>query len=198
MNPELTDAPTAIVSVSPVVLPVPGRGTDLQVRVSAPSKGTDLPVIVFSHGFGKSADAYAPLVDIWASHGFVVVQPTHLDSTTLNLPPEDLRTPLIWRIRVQDLTSAIDQLDIVQAAVPELTGRMDRSRIALAGHCWGGQSIGMLLGARVVGPDGRPGESLTDPRVSAGVLLAATGTGGADLTPFAAQNFPFMSPDSPS
>jgi hypothetical protein len=34
--------PTPVVSVKPVVLPAPGRGADLQVRVSAPATGRDL------------------------------------------------------------------------------------------------------------------------------------------------------------
>jgi len=53
----------------------------------------------------------------------------------------------------------------------------------------------MLLGARVIGADGRPGADATDARVKAGVLLATTGVGGEDLTPFAQQHFSFMSPD---
>lgn len=76
---------TPVVSAKPNVLPAPGRGEDLQVRVSAPATGRELPIIVFSHGFGWSMDGDAPLVDFWAAHGFVVVQPTHLDSRTLNL-----------------------------------------------------------------------------------------------------------------
>jgi len=186
--------PTPVVSVGPVVLADPGRGTDLQVRVSAPTTGSQLPVIVFSHGYGWSAGGYAPLVDFWASHGFVVVQPTHLDSRTLNLPPDDSRTPLIWRIRFADLRHVIDQLDALEAAVPGLAGRVDHSRIAVAGHSWGGQSASMLLGARVLDADGQPGEDLTDPRVTAGLLLSTTGTGGTDLSPFAAEHFPFMNP----
>jgi pimeloyl-ACP methyl ester carboxylesterase len=186
--------PTPVVSVGPVVLADPGRGTDLQVRVSAPTTGSQLPVIVFSHGYGWSAGGYAPLVDFWASHGFVVVQPTHLDSRTLNLPPDDSRTPLIWRIRFEDLRHVIDQLDALEAAVPGLAGRVDHSRIAVAGHSWGGQSASMLLGARVLDADGQPGEDLTDPRVTAGLLLSTTGTGGTDLSPFAAEHFPFMNP----
>ncbi|MFI7134162.1 hypothetical protein ACIBQ1_51440 [Nonomuraea sp. NPDC050153] len=35
---------------------------------------------------------------------------------------------------------------------------------------------------------------LSDARVKAGVLLATAGKGGADLTPFAAEHFPFMNP----
>jgi predicted dienelactone hydrolase len=186
--------PTPVVSLRPVVLPVPGRGADLHVRVSAPATGGELPIIVFSHGFGASMDEYDPLVGYWAAHGFVVIQPTHLDSRTLDLAPDDPRQPEIWRIRIDDLKRVLDHLDLVEEAVPGLAGRLDRSRIAVAGHSWGGQTASTLLGARVLDADGVPGEDLSDPRISAGVLLATTGTGGADLAPLAAEHFPFMSP----
>ncbi|GIG66713.1 alpha/beta hydrolase family protein [Phytomonospora endophytica] len=179
-----------IVSARPVVLPSPGRGEDLQARVTAPVTGRDLPVIVFSHGFGWSMDGYAPLADHWAAHGFAVIQPTHLDSRTLNLAPDDPRTPEIWRFRVDDLIGAIDGLDALEAAVPGLAGRLDPTRVAVAGHSWGGQSASMLLGARVAG---EPGDR-TDKRVTAGVLLAAPGSGD-ELTPFATEHLPFMKPD---
>ncbi len=129
--------PTPVVSVKPLVLSAPDRGEDLQVRVSAPATGSELPIIVFSHGFGWSLDGYGPLADYWAAHGFVVIQPTHLDSRTLNLPPEDPRTPRIWRFRVEDMKRILDQLDQLEASVPGLSGRLDRSRIAAAGHSWG-------------------------------------------------------------
>ncbi|MEU6215172.1 chlorophyllase [Streptomyces sp. NPDC047023] len=188
------DAPTAVVSVKPVVLPAAdGRGEDLQVRVSAPVSGRDLPVIVFSHGFSWSMDGYAPLADHWAAHGFVVVQPTHLDSRTLSLDADDPRTPRIWRHRIRDVTQVLDSLAVLEASVPGLAGRVDRSRIAVAGHSWGAQTVSTLLGARVLDADGTPGEDMSDPRVTAGVLLALTGLGD-DLTPFAAEHFPFMRP----
>lgn len=184
-----------IISVRPVLLTAPDRGEDLQVRVSAPATGAELPVIVFSHGFGGSMDSYAPLVDFWVAHGFVVVAPTHLDSRTLNVTPEDPRYPEIWRFRIEDLTRVLDQLDLIEAAVPGLAGRLDRSRIATAGHSWGAQTASMLLGARILDAEGVPGRDMSDPRIRAGVLLAVPGTGGADLTPFAAQHFSFMTPD---
>ncbi|MCK1815847.1 chlorophyllase, partial [Streptomyces sp. XM4011] len=176
-----------------VVLPAPGRGTDLQVRVSAPATGDRLPVIVFSHGFGQSMNGYAPLADHWAAQGFVVLRPTHLDSRTLGLPAEDPRTPHIWRHRVTDLTRVLDGLDALEAALPGLGGRVDHGRIAVAGHSWGAQTASTLLGARVLDADGVPGEDLSDPRVTAGVLLALTGLGDS-LSPFAAQHLPFMRP----
>ncbi|WP_030155095.1 alpha/beta hydrolase family protein [Streptomyces sp. NRRL S-244] len=192
--PRSAAAPTTVVSAKPVVLPAPsGRGEDLQVRVSAPATGSDLPVIVFSHGFGWSMNGYAPLADHWAAQGFVVIQPTHLDSRTLGIPHEDPRTPHIWRIRVEDLKQVLDGLDVLEAAVPGLGGRVDHSRIAVAGHSWGAQTASTLLGARVLDADGVPGEDMSDPRVTAGVLLALTGLGDT-LTPFAAENLPFLKP----
>ncbi|MFF3062537.1 alpha/beta hydrolase family protein [Streptomyces sp. NPDC057909] len=190
---KIAGAPTTVVSAKPVVLSAPGRGEDLQVRVSAPATGDDLPVIVFSHGFGWSMNSYAPLADFWAARGFVVLQPTHLDSRTLGLAAEDPRTPRIWRFRIEDLTRVLDGLDILEASVPGLAGRLDHDRIAVAGHSWGAQTASTLLGARVLDSDGVPGRDMSDARVKAGVLLALTGLGD-DLTPFAAENFPFMRP----
>jgi predicted dienelactone hydrolase len=187
-------APAPVVSVKPVALSAPGRGEDLRVRVSAPATGRDLPIIVFSHGFGSSLEGYGPLTDFWAAHGFVVIQPTHLDSRTVGLPADDPRTPRIWRFRVEDDKRILDQLDLLEAAVPGLSGRLGRSRIAAAGHSFGGQTAGNLLGLRVLDPGTKTGEDLSDSRIKAGVLLATAGLGGADLTPFAAENFPYMNP----
>ncbi|MFD3492799.1 alpha/beta hydrolase family protein [Streptomyces sp. NPDC058690] len=190
---KMAGAPTTVVSAKPVVLSSPGRGEDLQIRVSAPATGGDLPVIVFSHGFGWSMNGYAPLADFWAARGFVVLQPTHLDSRTLGLTADDPRTPRIWRFRIEDLRRVLDGLDILEASVPGLAGRLDHDRIAVAGHSWGAQTASTLLGARVLDSDGVPREDMSDARVKAGVLLALTGLGD-DLTPFAAENFPFMRP----
>lgn len=196
--PENADAATGdgspVVSVKPIVLSAPGRGTDLRVRVSAPVTGRDLPVVVFSHGFGSSLDGYGPLADYWAAHGFVVIQPTHLDSRTLGIPPEDPRTPRIWRLRVEDVTRVLDDLELLEAAVPGLGGRVDRGRIAVAGHSFGGQTAANLLGLRVLDPEGKNGEDLSDARITTGVLFATAGLGGADLTPFAVEHFPFLNP----
>ena len=186
-------ADTTVVSAKPVVLRAPGRGEDLQVRVSAPATGGGLPVVVFSHGFGWSMNGYAPLADHWAANGFVVIQPTHLDSRSLGMPHEDPRFPRIWRFRIEDITRVLDGLDVLEAAVPGLSGRVDRSSIAVAGHSWGAQTVSTLLGARVLDSNGVADEDLSDPRVKAGVLLALTGLGDT-LTPFAAEHLPFMRP----
>lgn len=188
--------PTPVVSVKPVVLPAPERGTDLQLRVCAPVTGAGLPIVLFAHGFGSSLEGYAPLADHWAAHGFVVVQPTHLDVTTMGLAADDPCRGHLWRSRVEDLRHVLANLDVLAAAVPGLGGRMDPSRIAAAGHSFGGQTAGVLLGLRVRDPQTGRAEELGDARVSAGVLLATAGAGGDDLTPFAAAHLPWLrSPD---
>lgn len=106
---------TPVISVSPIVLPVPGRIVDLQMRVSAPTTGRDLPVILLSHGQGisnnlSSLNGYGPLANFWAAHGFVVIQPTHLSSKTLGLGSETPGAPTFWRSRVEDMKFIIDQL----------------------------------------------------------------------------------------
>lgn len=190
----IVGAGAPVVSVAPIQLIAPDRPVPLEVRVSAPATGTNLPVVVFSHGNGWNLDGYAPLTAFWASRGFVVIQPTHLDSRRNGFGFDHPVFPTIWIERISDLTRILDQLDTIEAAVPGLTGRVDRSRVAATGHSWGGQTAQSLLGARILDEAGNVGEDMFDSRVTAGILFAATGVGGDDLHPFAKANFPFMRP----
>ncbi len=189
-------APTPIVSFSPVVLPVPGRVVDLQLRVSAPATGRDLPILLLSHGHGSSnflssLRGYGPLVDFYAAHGFVVIQPTHLDSKALGLDPNGPEGALFWRSRAEDMRFILDHLDQIEAAVPGLGGRLDRGRIAAVGHSMGGHTVGLLAGMRVTDPNDGTAVALADARVRAGVLLAPPGK-GADLAAFASAHYPVL------
>ncbi|MGW0515942.1 alpha/beta hydrolase family protein [Crossiella sp. NPDC003009] len=190
--------PTAVLSVSPVVLPAPGRAVDLQLRVSVPVTGENLPIILLSHGQGhsnhlSSLNGYAPLAHYWAAHGFAVFQPTHLSSRSLRLPPETLGAPMFWRSRAEDMTLILDRLAEIEAAVPQLRGRLDPDRVAVAGHSMGGHTASLLLGARLTDPDNGVEVDLADSRIKAGVLLASVGRGGDALTEFVAESYPFLS-----
>ncbi len=182
---------TSIVAVSPVTLPAPARIVDLELKVTAPTTGDDLPVILYSHGGGlanflTSYRSAGPLVDFWASHGFVVVQPTHLTSRSLLLDPTTPGAPAFEESRVNDMKQILDQLDLIEDAVPQIKGRLDRSRIAAAGHSFGGQTAGMLLGADYLDASGQR-VYVPDARVKAGILLSSTGAGGEHLSEAAAR-----------
>jgi predicted dienelactone hydrolase len=171
MSTSFTDAahipvsePSAVVTYSPVVFDVPDRPVPLEIKVSMPESGRDLPVILLSHGHGmanflSSLNGYGPLVDFWAAHGFVVIQPTHLSSKSLSLPATTSGAPLYWRSPVEDMSFIIDHLSDIESMVPTLQARLDRTRIAVAGrHSLGGHTATILLGATLTDPDT---ESLT-------------------------------------
>jgi pimeloyl-ACP methyl ester carboxylesterase len=192
---------TAFTTFTPVVLPVPQRPVDLELKVSAPASGRSLPIILLSHGHGNSnylssLNGYAPLANFYASHGFVTIQPTHLDSKALGLPQNGPEGPLFSRSRVQDMKQIMDKLDVIESTVLGLQGRLDHKRIAVIGHSAGGQTAAMLMGLRLTDPDNGEVSNLIDSRIKAGVLLSAPGNGGADLSPSALKFFrSYLKPD---
>jgi dienelactone hydrolase len=205
MSTPLTDAAnipvseaSAIATFSPVVFDVPGRPVPLEIKVSMPESGGDLPVILLSHGHGQanflsSLDGYGPLTDFWAAHGFVVIQPTHLDSTALGLRDMDLPdAPLFWRDRATDMHYILDHLDELEAAVPGLAGRIDHDRIAAVGHSLGAQTVTLLLGMQVLDPNDPRDKDLSDPRIKAAAVIAAPGIGDDHLSARAGENYPML------
>lgn len=181
------------VAYTPIRLEMAGR-QPLELRLTAPASGNALPVILLSHGYGPSfyvpsKDGYAPLVQYWAERGFAVIQPTHASSRVGGLPAESEGAPFFWRERVKEMRTILDQLDAVEAQAGGVAGRLDRTRVAAVGHSFGGHTVSLLLGATL------HGEDFPDPRISAGMLLAAPGRGGADMTEESAARFPFFDLD---
>jgi len=72
-----------------LVLKDTARGKDISVRVRRPLGPTSpRPLIVFSHGWGADSDQYNEWTEYWASKGYVVLMPTHVDSLFAHIGKE--------------------------------------------------------------------------------------------------------------
>lgn len=188
--------PSPVQIYSPVTLPSPHRPVDLQLRVTSPATGTSLPIILLSHGHGptnwlSSLHGYGPLAEYYAAHGFVVLQPTHLSSRTLNLEKPAPGNEMYWGSRAEDMSQILNQLDIIEDTVPELKDRLDKDKVAVVGHSFGGLTASMLLGATNTDPRNSSKVDAYDGRIKAGVIIGGTGNGGEDLSEGAKARLPF-------
>ncbi len=187
---------TPIVAFSPVVLPVPGRHVDLEMKVTAPANGKNLPVILISHGHGasnflSSYKGYGPLADFFAAEGFVVIQPTHQNSKALALDSFLPEAPLFWSSRPTDMKYILDHLEQIVATVPGLSGRVDQTNVAAIGHSLGGHTVAMLAGMDVTDPATGQIVNHAEPRLKARVLIGVTG-GSEGLTGAARVHYPVL------
>ena len=148
----------------------------LQVRVSFPKEPGRYPVILFSHGAYSSKDLYSPILDHWATHGFVVIAPTHIDSTALGVERGDPNVGLLWPTRVQDLSFILDSMAEIEKMVPKLRGKPDLTQVAATGHSLGGLTAMAMAGASTLDRQTQQRQYFKDPRVKVGVFISPPGT----------------------
>ncbi len=162
------------------------RDKELRVRVTFPKASTPKPgstgpapaphaVIVWSHGMFGSKDAYMPLVEFWASHGFVVLQTSHRDSRAHG----DLsaaQAGKAWNDRPRDVTFLIDSLGEIETKVPALKGRIDKTRIGHGGHSFGAHTATLIGGVKA--NTFRESLSFRDKRVKCVFVCSGQGPGG--------------------
>jgi len=131
----------------------------LPVRISYPVGQTRFPVIVFSHGNGSKGDMYKGFTDYWASHGYVVIQPTHVDSTSLgfvtkrdNMREMYQQMLFVTDSRRQDMSFIVDSLEAIEQLVPDLENKLDTTKLVAAGHSMGAATAMIVAGATLVNP----------------------------------------------
>ena len=191
---KVADGPYAVETVDQTIHDAK-RGKDLPVRILFPKSGGPFPVIVFSHGAGGSGQNYFPLTSFWASHGYVVIQPTHNDSIALRrekgeqIPtgPRELIDEYRfnsddWGNRARDISLVIDSLSDLQERVRQLKAKMDQKRIGVGGHSYGAYTTQMIGGALVDMPNGPKAQSFRDERPRALMLLSGQGKNQNGLT----------------
>jgi predicted dienelactone hydrolase len=183
---------TEDVSVIPIAqIPDSLRNKMIPLLIYAPKADHPSPVILFSHGAGGSGNAYAALLQFWASHGYVCIAPTHADSQTLQQPQmsefrgvmnDQSITSSSWYDRVRDITTVMDHLNQIQEFYPALKDKMDLAHIGIAGHAYGAYTAQLIGGATVKARGATTQQSVHDRRIQAVLLLDGEGSGQQGLT----------------
>lgn len=165
-------------------------------RATGPAPTTQpaaFPLVVFSHGAGGASDAFPQLSRHWASHGYVVVHPTHSDSIKLRRTRgerlgggRDAARQVVRGVRpeerVEDVKLVLDAIAQIEARIAARGGpavHIDRDRIAVAGHSAGALTTQMIAGLRFTGR-GRlllGDRDFSDPRVRAAIVISGQGLG---------------------
>lgn len=178
-------------------LNMPGRKTALQYRAIFSRSAKNMPVIIWSHGAFGSHNAYNPLAEYWASHGYLVLQPTHSDSMREGTKP-NVKNPMAfkdWAQRPREVSYLIDQLQNLETLIPELKGRVERQLIGIGGHSFGAQTAQLLAGmtAKRGFLVGDAPESFREKRASVFVIISPQGTNAlSDKRSFVSIDAPFL------
>lgn len=152
------------------------RERPVPVRLYWPATDKPVALVVFSHGIGGSRRGYSYLGEYFAGQGVASLHLQHVGSDRSLWRGNPFS--LVGRLqaaaqerealeRVRDLSFALDQI-LSHAA---FGARVDRRRIAAAGHSYGANTA-MLAAGALIEREGRR-VSLRDPRIKAAVLLSA-------------------------
>jgi hypothetical protein len=116
-------------------------------------------MIVFAHGYDVTPDIYAPMLDAWVRAGFVVVAPLFPDENQYAVAAQHgANTEDDLRNEPADITFVTRSL--LQASANQSTGchvvsgLIQASELALAGHSDGATVVGLLTYARGNDPQG--------------------------------------------
>jgi dienelactone hydrolase len=134
-------------------------GTDL---VGAPPARSDgpFPLVVFGHGYAVTPAVYAGLLRAWAAAGYVVAAPV-FPLGNANAPGGPDEADIVNQ--PADMSLVISRLEAASASAHgRLSGMIDRTRIAVAGHSDGGET------ALAVAYD----RAYRDPRIRAAIILS--------------------------
>lgn len=156
------------------------RDRDVPVKIYYPKDvSAPVPLIIFSHGLGGSRDGYSYLGNEWASHGYVSAHIQHLGSDTaalknaMNGGLQEALKPNVASNRIVDVYYAIAALDQMNNQPGTLHGKIDTSRIGVAGHSYGAWTT-LVVGGEVIMKDGvRMNARHHEPRIKALIPMSA-------------------------
>ena len=160
----------------------------LQMRVVYPTQEGTFPVIVFSHG-GATVERlsnYSVITDHWASHGYVVVRPVHVDALlrsgmltdaqmdAMQWQPNENTNP-INVARVADVSFIVDSLAEIEANLTGFNGQLNTERLVMAGHSYGSAITLGIMGVKLKHPKTGLITENQDDRFDAAIFLSEPG-----------------------
>lgn len=140
---EIAYAITLKVSGLEVGVPTVVRGQALQ-DAAVNGAAAPYPLVIFSHGFATNAAWYSTIVEHYASYGFIVLAPEHVEQ--LDDAWSEMWTASIDRPR--DIKQTLDYAEALNAPGGELAGLIDMQHVAVVGHSSGGYTALALAGAQ--------------------------------------------------
>jgi len=153
------------------------RQLPLRVLYPAQEVTEPLPLVVFSHGNWSDNTKYDNLIYHWASHGYIVIAPYHLDAGGMTRGIfNSLRYGNLGLIteRTADITAILDNTNQIAALLPASI-TLDSDAIAISGHSFGGFTAQQFAGARAWDVDQEQWFTLADDRVDAVLAISPPG-----------------------
>ena len=124
-------------------------------------RGSRHPLLVFSHGLGGTRFQSVYMTEFLASHGFVVAAPDHVGNTFAEEINGNNKLSLLEaaRVRPGDVSRTLDAVLKRNESWPEslLAYGVDASRVAVAGHSFGGFTTYRIAGGTI---DSERGDAL--------------------------------------
>jgi hypothetical protein len=153
----------------------PVQGRPVPLRILYPDGEGPFPLVVYSTGAFCLPQLYDLVTAHWASHGYVVIVPNHLDSPNTPKPRAD-QYPIMLPSRIREVTFVLDELDVI-STLAGIEGMIDPAHVAAAGH-----SFGAVIAMSKIGLNLEEGATLdwgdsVDARFQAAVLMSAPGKG---------------------
>ncbi len=156
------------------------RGRDIPVLVRLPDAPGPRGTVLLSHGLGGSREGLGYLGQAFAQAGWIAIHLQH-PGTDIAVWQGSAERGMALAAAAFDVGNALARLQDGIFAVEEalrrnalagdpLAGRVDASRLAVAGHSYGAWTVQHLLGQRV--PGGDRGLALPDRRLKAGIALS--------------------------